>query len=186
MRGKLILISGPSGVGKGTIRKDIGFDDYVFSISSTTRTIREGEEHGVHYFYISRDEFEAKVSNGDMLESAEFASNLYGTDRNVVEALLDQGKNVLLEIECQGAIQVIDQMPDVISIFILPPSLKELETRLRGRGTESDDVINLRLKKAREEILYKDLYKHYVINDNLEHSSRELDRILTKEFDVLV
>lgn len=183
MRGKLVVLSGPSGVGKGTIRKDIGFDNYVFSISSTTRSIRPGEINGVDYHFISREKFLEKVKKGEMLEHAEFAGNLYGTDKLVVDELLDAGKNVLLEIECQGAIQVISQIPDVVSIFILPPSLEELELRLRNRATETEEKITLRLEKAKEELMHKELYKYCIVNDNLKNASKELEYIFTKELD---
>ncbi len=181
MKGKLIVFSGPSGVGKGTIRKHMKFDDYVFSISSTTRNIRDGEKDGVDYHFISRDEFVKKVAQNEMLEHAEFCGNFYGTDREVVEKLLDLGKNVFLEIECQGALQVIKQMPEALSIFILPPSIKELEARLKGRNTEDLEIINMRIAKAKGEIELKDNYKYNVINDELDRVVVELDEIFKKE-----
>ncbi len=181
MKGKLIVFSGPSGVGKGTIRKELKFTDYVFSVSSTTRAIREGEVNGVHYNFISHDEFAKKISNGEMLEHAEFVGNCYGTEKAVVEKLLDEGKNVFLEIECQGAIQVIEKMDDVLSIFILPPSIEELESRLVNRGTEAREVVDKRLEKAREELALKTHYKYNVINDELERVVKEIDEILFSE-----
>ncbi len=177
-RGKLIVISGPSGVGKGTIRENMEFKDYVYSISSTTRNARPGEENGREYYFISKDKFEEKIKNDEMLEYAEFVGNYYGTDKKVVEQLLDEGKNVLLEIECNGAMQVIKKIPEAISIFLLPPSIEELENRLRTRGTEKEDVINLRINKASEEIGYKDEYKYQVINDDVLRASKEIDNIL--------
>lgn len=181
MRGKLIVISGPSGVGKGTIRKNMKFDDYVFSISSTTRDKRMGEAHGVDYFFISKEQFVLKVKNNEMLEHAEFVGNYYGTDRNVVEGLLNEGKNVCLEIECNGALQVLKQMPDAISIFILPPSIEELRRRLDTRGTDDIIVIEKRINKAIEELELKHHYKYNVVNDDLQRVSDEIDAILYEE-----
>lgn len=181
MRGKLILISGPSGVGKGTIRKEMKFNNYVYSISSTTRSKRPGEVHGVDYFFISKEDFVAKVERNEMLEYAEFVGNYYGTDQNAVEQLLSEGKNVCLEIECVGALQVLEKMPEAISIFILPPSIEELKKRLINRGTDDIIVIEKRLKKADDEISLKGHYKYNVINDELERVSAEIDAILEKE-----
>ncbi len=180
-KGKLIVISGPSGVGKGTIREKIKFDDYVFSISSTTREKRNGEVEGVHYNYISKEEFLNKVENNQMLEHAEFVGNFYGTDKEEVLKKLEAGENVLLEIECQGALQVLEKMPNVISIFIVPPSLEELENRLRQRATEDDNKISKRLKKAKEEMKLESKYQYVIINENLEDAVKELDNILNKE-----
>ncbi len=184
MKGKLIVFSGPSGVGKGTIRKELKFTDYVFSVSSTTRSIREGEINGVHYNFISHEEFTKKIENDEMLEHAEFVGNYYGTEKAVVNKLLEAGKNVFLEIECQGAIQVIEKMDDVLSIFILPPSLEELEKRLVNRGTEAEEVVNQRLEKAREELELKSYYKYNVINDELSRVVSEIDEILFKELGI--
>ncbi len=180
-KGKLIVFSGPSGVGKGTIRKELKFTDYEFSVSSTTRKIREGEVDGVHYHYITREQFEEKIANGEMLEYAEFVGNYYGTELKTVTEMLEAGKNVFLEIECQGAIQVIDKVEDVLSIFILPPSLEELEKRLVNRGTEERSVVEKRLQKAKEELSLKDHYKYNVINDDLDRVVEEIDQILYKE-----
>ncbi len=180
-KGKLIVISGPSGVGKGTIREKIKFDNYVFSISSTTREKRDGEVDGVHYNYISKEEFLNKVNNDQMLEHAEFVGNFYGTDKQEVLKKLEAGENVLLEIECQGALQVLEKMPNVISIFIVPPSLEELENRLRQRATEDDIKITKRLKKAKEEMKLQSKYQYVIINEKLEDAVKELDNILNKE-----
>ncbi len=181
MQGKLIVFSGPSGVGKGTIRKHLKFDDYVFSVSSTTRSIRDGEVNGRDYHFISKEEFLNKVDNNEMLEHAEFCNNYYGTDREIVTKLLSEGKNVFLEIECVGALQVIEQMPDSLSIFILPPSIEELKKRLIGRNTEDIEIINMRINKALHEIKQKDHYKFNVINDSLDRVVEELDQIFLKE-----
>lgn len=177
-KGKLILISGPSGVGKGTIREKMKFKDYHFSVSSTTRSKREGEVDGVHYNFITKEQFEEKIKNNKMLEYAQFVDNYYGTDKDEVAKHLNEGKNVLLEIECQGALQVLDKIEDVESIFIIPPSLEELEFRLKSRGTESEDKIKARLKKAQEELGYKEHYKYNVVNDDLEIAAKQLDDIL--------
>ncbi len=182
-KGKLIVFSGPSGVGKGTIRKELTFTDYEFSVSSTTRSIRDGEIDGVHYHFITREQFEQKIAKGEMLEHAEFVGNYYGTELATVNEMLEAGKNVFLEIECQGAIQVIDKVEDVISIFILPPSLEELEQRLVNRGTEEQAVVEKRLQKAKEELSLKDHYKYNVINDELDRVVKEIDEILFKELD---
>lgn len=177
-KGKLIVLSGPSGVGKGSIRATAKFKDYVYSISSTTRAPRKGEVDGVDYNFLTREEFEEKIKNNEMLEYAEFVGNLYGTDRNVVESILNQGQNVLLEIECQGAMQVLEKIPDAESIFIMPPSLEVLSDRLHKRNTEDEHTISKRLTKAQEEFKYQDKYKHVIINDNLEQAAQELDEIL--------
>lgn len=180
MRGKLILISGPSGVGKGSVRQKMQFRDYTFSVSSTTRTKRAGELDGVHYNFLNNDEFKEKIEKKDMLEYAEFVGNLYGTDKEVVEKSLNNGQNVLLEIECQGALQVLEQLDDVISIFLVPPSIEELENRLNTRGTETQDKIQKRLTKAKEELEYAKHYKYTVVNDNIDDASKEIDNILKK------
>ncbi len=180
-KGRLIVISGPSGVGKGAIRKQMKFDDYEFSVSSTTRDMRKGEKEGIDYHFVTKDEFERKIKNNEMLEYATFVNNYYGTDKHTVLDKINKGINVLLEIECQGAMQVLDKMNDVISIFIVPPSLEELEKRLINRGTEDLSKIELRLKKASEEIKHQDKYKYVIVNDNLQHAADQVDEILFKE-----
>ena len=182
-KGKLIIISGPSGVGKETIRKKMNFTNYIYSISSTTREPRNGEINGEHYNFLTLKEFEEKIKNNEMLEYAKFVNNYYGTEKKVVDEFLNHGKNVLLEIECQGALQVIKKMPEAISIFILPPSIEELENRLIKRNTESMDIIKQRIEKAQEEMMLKNLYKFNVINDNIENAAYEIDKILFKECD---
>lgn len=180
-KGKLIVLSGPSGVGKGTVR-DVMFEDQSlnlnYSISMTTRQPRAGEEHGVHYFFVSKDEFEDTISNGGFLEYAQFVDNYYGTPKSYVDQLLSEGKNVLLEIEVQGALQVMEQRPEALSIFILPPSLEELEKRIRGRSTETEETIQKRLKQATEELSYKDHYKFNVINDDIQRTADEIAEII--------
>lgn len=181
MRGKLIVFSGPSGVGKGTIRQNMTVDNFKFSISLTTRNKREGEIDGVHYHFVSQDFFQERINDGKMLEYAEFVGNYYGTDLEFVNQELDKGHNVFLEIECQGALQVLSKMEDVISIFIIPPSLDELEKRLRNRATENEDVLQKRLHKAKEELTLQKHYKYIVTNDNIEQAAKEVDAILRQE-----
>ena len=154
-KGLLIVLSGPSGVGKGTVRKAI-FDqpdvNFEYSISATSRKPREGEVHGVDYFFKSREQFEDMIANDELLEHAEYVGNYYGTPIEYVKKTLEEGKDVFLEIEVQGAKQVRDKFPDGLFIFLAPPSLKELENRIVTRGTETDELIRNRRKAAREEI----------------------------------
>ncbi|HEY4537174.1 MAG TPA: guanylate kinase [Erysipelothrix sp.] len=160
-KGLLIIFSGPSGVGKGTVR-ELFFDredlNLAYSISMTTRSPREGEVDGKDYYFVSRERFEEAIANDELLEYAEFVGNYYGTLISEVERLRNQGKNVLLEIEVQGALQVIDKVPDSLSIFLVPPSMEELERRIVSRRTEASEVIKERLDKASKEM---DLMKHY-------------------------
>ena len=184
-RGTLFVFSGPSGVGKGTLNAKL-FEEFgeqmAFSVSATTRAPREGEIDGKHYFFISKQEFENRIANNDFLEYAQFAGNSYGTPKSYVMSLLETGKNVLLEIEVQGAMQVMERMPDCVSIFVLPPSFEELERRLRGRGTENEEKIVKRLETARGELAYAGRYKHRIINGgDLEAAYQELRGIYLKE-----
>ena len=184
-RGVLFVLSGPSGVGKGTLNAKLfaEFDDQIaFSVSATTRAPREGEIDGKHYFFISRQEFENRIANNDFLEHAEFAGNCYGTPVSYVNSLLEQGKNVILEIDVQGAMQVRSRMPESVSIFILPPSFEELENRLRGRGTETEEKIQMRLGAARREMEYAPQYNYQIVNGgDLEAAYQELRAIYLKE-----
>ena len=184
-RGTLFVFSGPSGVGKGTLNSKLfaEFGDQIaFSVSATTRAPREGEIDGKHYFFISRQEFENRVANNDFLEYAQFAGNCYGTPKPYVMSLLEQGKNVLLEIEVKGAMQVMERMPECVSIFVLPPSFEELERRLRGRGTESEEKVRARLETAREEIAFAPRYRYRIINGEVVDAAyRELRDIYLKE-----
>ena len=184
-KGTLFVFSGPSGVGKGTLNSKLFAefgDQMAFSVSATTRAPREGEIDGTHYFFISRQEFENKIANNVFLEYAQFAGNCYGTPKSYVMSLLEAGKNVLLEIEVQGAMQVMERMPECVSIFVLPPSFEELERRLRGRGTETEDKIQKRLETARGELAYADKYQYRVVNGgDLEAAYQELRSIYLKE-----
>lgn len=166
-RGVLFVFSGPSGVGKGTLKAKL-FEEFAdqiaYSVSATTREPREGEVDGKDYFFISRQEFERRVKNNEFLEHAEFAGNCYGTPRAYVEKLLDSGMNVVLEIDVQGALQVMKSMPECVSVFILPPSFEELEHRLRGRGTETEEKVRERLETAKRELPYAPQYDYQIVN----------------------
>jgi len=184
-KGVLFVFSGPSGVGKGTLNAKLFAefgDQMAFSVSATTRAPREGEIDGKHYFFISRQEFENRIANNDFLEYAQFAGNCYGTPKSYVTSLLEQGKNVLLEIEVQGAMQVMERMPECVSIFILPPSFEELESRLRGRGTETEDRILARLDTARRELSFASKYTYQIVNgDDIEKTYLELRDVYLRE-----
>ncbi len=168
-KGLLIVISGPSGVGKGTIMKEFIHDEdlkLAYSVSMTTRKQRPGEVDGVNYYFVSRDEFERARDHGELLECAEFVGNYYGTPVAEVERLRNEGKNVILEIEVQGAAQVVEKVPDALTIFIVPPSMEELEKRIRGRATEPEEIIQERLAKASKELEMSGQYRYVVCNDD--------------------
>ena len=180
-KGLLIILSGPSGVGKGSIRRRLFMEDdlkLVYSISMTTREPRMNEIDGVDYFFVTRDEFAQSINEGDLIEYSEFVGNFYGTPKSYVERLLNEGKNVLLEIEVNGAQQVVKKMPNAITIFLMPPSLEELERRIRGRRTESEEIVQERLAKAAREMKLQDKYKHVVFNDDLETASLDIAKII--------
>lgn len=182
-KGLLVVISAPSGGGKGTILKELFArdDNLRLSVSATTRSPRPGEKHGEQYFFISREEFEALIKEGKMLEHAEYIGNYYGTPREPVEAWTSEGRDVVLEIEVQGGAQIKKLMPECVSIFILPPSLEVLEKRLRGRGTEDDATVRKRLITARKEIPCAKDYDYVVFNDRLEDAVEEIQAILRAE-----
>ncbi len=170
-RGLLIVLSGPSEVGKGTVLKEVMKDESLhlaYSVSMTTREKRPGEEEGVNYYYVTKEQFLSAVKNGEMLEYAQFVGNYYGTPLHEVERLRDEGKNVLLEIEVQGCMQIKEKCPDVVTIFIVPPNMKELEKRIRGRGTEAEEVVQQRLEKANREMDMIREYKYVVCNDDIQ------------------
>ena len=182
-RGLLIIMSGPSGVGKGTIRREVMKDkslNLFYSVSMTTRAPRQGEVNGEDYYFVSKEEFQRNIDNNNLLEWAEFVGNRYGTPKDKVEKMRDEGKNVMLEIEVNGTAQVLKncQGRDVISIFIIPPSFEELENRIRHRGTESDEVVKTRLKKAEAEMELKYPYEFIVLNDELERAAEEVREII--------
>ena len=180
---KLFVISGSSGVGKGTVLK--GFlqknHNFMLSISCTTRAPRIGEVEGVNYFFISKDEFQNCIDNDKFLEWAEFAGNRYGTKRKYIRQCLDEGKDIILEIETQGALQVKKQMPEAVLIFICPPSLETLEHRLRGRHTEDEATIQKRLNEVKTEIERAANFDYKVVNDDLEKAIEDLERIIAGE-----
>ncbi len=183
-RGLLIVLSGPSGVGKGTVRKAI-FDsednDFQYSISMTTRKKRIGEVEGVDYYFRSHKEFEKLITAGEMLEYAEYVGNYYGTPLSYVQKTLDEGKDVFLEIEVQGALQVKEKVPDGVFIFLTPPDLTELRSRITGRGTDSIEVIDERMRIAREEIEMMALYDYAVVNDEVPLAVQRIKDIISSE-----
>ena len=186
-KGLLIILSGPSGVGKGTVRKKIFQDKHLnlhFSISMTTRKPRNKEEDGVDYYFVSEKEFQQNLDSGNLLEHCEFVGNRYGTPRSIVEDLRNQGKNVLLEIEINGAEQVLKKVKDdrVVSFYLKPPSLKQLEERIRKRKSETEDVIQKRLAKAESEMEKAKNYDFVIMNDRIKRAGEEIIKIL-KEFD---
>lgn len=181
-KGKLFIISGPSGTGKGTICKALlERNDIDISVSMTTRTPREGEIHGVSYYFATREEFEQTIAEGGFLEYADVFGNYYGTPKAMVVEKLQQGRDVILEIDVQGAIDAKKVYPESILIFILPPSLKELRARIEGRGTETEEVINLRLSKALEEMSYIDKYDYFVVNDIIDDAIIRTEAIMHAE-----
>lgn len=177
-----MLYTGCSGVGKGTIMKELLRRDpnIRLSVSNTTREPRDGEIDGVHYRFVTREEFLALADADGYIEYAEYCDNLYGTPKQHVEELLAAGYDVFLEIEVQGGLQVMEQYPDVLSIFILPPSIEELENRLRGRGTETEEVIRQRLAEAKNELAVAQQYRFRVVNDDLNTAVNEVLDILQR------
>ncbi|MCY7715342.1 guanylate kinase [Bacillus altitudinis] len=183
-RGLLIVLSGPSGVGKGTVRQAIfsqGDTKFEYSISVTTRKPREGERNGVDYFFKTREEFEHMIENKKLLEWAEYVGNYYGTPVDYVEQTLSEGKDVFLEIEVQGALQVREAFPEGLFIFLAPPSLSELQNRIITRGTESEDLIRNRMAAAKEEIEMMDAYDYVVENDDVELACERIKAIVLAE-----
>lgn len=178
--GSLYVISGPSGAGKGTLVERIldGHPDITLSISATTRQPREGEVDGVHYHFMSVDEFEDVIARDGFIEWAQVHSNYYGTPLAPIEQHLAAGDTVLLEIDVQGAFQVLDKLPQAKLVFIAPPSIDELERRLRGRGTETEEVIAQRLANAKGEMDASKDYDFVIVNDDLERATKELARVL--------
>jgi len=180
-KGLLIILSGPSGVGKGTVRQELFKDESLnlaYSISMTTRKPRPKEIEGIDYFFVGEDEFKEKIDNHELLEYAQFVGNYYGTPRFYVDQLLDEGKNVVLEIEVQGALQVMEKCPHALTIFLVPPSFEELERRIRGRRTEEESIVQERLNKARKEIATKDEYKYVVVNDDVVKAKEQIANII--------
>lgn len=186
-RGLLIVLSGPSGVGKGTVRKlfqDNPDLNLAFSTSMTTRKPRAGEVDGVDYFFKTEEEFNQAVDNGDLLEHAIFVGNQYGTPVAEVERLRNEGKNVLLEIEVDGANQVHAKCPDAVSIFLTPPSMDELENRIRNRSTEPEEIIQQRLAKAEKEMQLVSQYKYVVRNDDAKLAAKIIEDIILRHIEL--
>lgn len=182
VKGQLIVLSGPSGVGKGTVLKEFINDPELklgLSISMTTRNMRPGEKDGVNYYYVTKEEFLKTRDEGGLLEWAEFVGNYYGTPVAEVERLRSMGKNVLLEIEVEGCRQIKEKVPDVITIFIVPPSMEELEARIRGRATEPEEIVQQRLAKAAKEMELMNEYKYIVCNDDPKLAA-DLIRVIIK------
>lgn len=183
-KGLLIVFSGVSGVGKGTIlsklmpMKELNL---VYSVSMTTRKPREGEIEGVNYFFVSKKRFVQAIKNDELLEHARFVGNDYGTPKEYVEKMIAEGKNVVLEIEINGAKQIMEKCPDALSIYIVPPSIEELERRLRERSSEDEQTIMKRIAKAKKELEDMDFYEHVVCNDDLDVAVEEVRKIILNE-----
>lgn len=181
-RGLLTVISGFSGCGKGTVvGRLVDSYGYSLSISATTRKPRGGDVEGVHYFFVTKEEFQDRIEKNGFLEWAEYVGNYYGTPKDYVETMLAQGKNVILEIEMQGGLKVKEQCPEAVLVFMVPPSAKELKSRLVNRGTEDMDTINRRMARASEEIDYINDYDYIVVNDDIGRCAGEIHNIITCE-----
>ncbi|SDW02388.1 guanylate kinase [Marininema mesophilum] len=182
-KGLLVVLSGPSGAGKGTVCGALRTyaPELVYSVSATTRKPREGEVNGVNYFFKTRQEFEEMIGEEQLLEWAQYVNNYYGTPREFVKEQLEQGKDVLLEIEVQGAKQVRERFPEGVFIFLLPPSLKELASRIRGRGTETEEIVRHRMSAAEQELGEVEYYDYVVVNDRIEDACDRVRSIITAE-----
>lgn len=183
MSGKLIVISGPSGVGKSTVLKRVmeQTPNLHFSVSATTRPMRPGENDGVNYFFVSREAFQQMISDGALLEYAEYVGNYYGTPEAPLDKALAEGRDILLDIEVQGALNVKRRRPDAVLIFMLAPSFRDIEKRLTGRGDTAPDLVRGRLERARWEYAQAPNYDYLVINDDVDKAAREIISILTAE-----
>lgn len=179
-KGILIVVSGFSGAGKGTLMKQLvhAYDTYALSVSMTTRKPRPGEQEGREYFFVNREEFEEKIVNNGLVEYAQYCDNYYGTPREYVEKQLEKGKDVILEIEIQGALKIKEKFPTALLLFVMPPSAAELKKRLEGRGTESLEVIKKRLMRASEEAEGIENYDYIVINDKLEECVSQMHSLI--------
>lgn len=183
-KGILIVVSGFSGAGKGTLMKELLKkypDDYALSISATSRKPREGEQEGVEYFFKTREEFEKMIEGEELVEYAQYVGNYYGTPKAYVEEQLEAGKDVILEIEIQGALEIKEKFPQMVLMFVTPPSAEELKNRLVGRGTEDMDTIERRLSRAVEEAEGIEAYDYLVVNDILELCVEEMHQIISNE-----
>ena len=181
-KGVLAVVSGFSGAGKGTLMKELlaNHDSYALSISATTRQPREGEVDGREYFFITKEKFEQMIAENAFIEYAQYVNNYYGTPRKYVEDKLSAGQDVILEIEVQGAMLVKKQYPDAVTIFVTPPSAQELKRRLTGRGTETEEVIRGRMKRAAEEAKLMGFYDYLLINDDLKESTEQLQQLIVQ------
>ena len=179
-KGALVVVSGFSGAGKGTLMKALlnKYDNYALSISATTRSPREGEVDGREYFFKTREEFIQMIEADQLIEHAEYVNNFYGTPKDYVFSNLESGRDVLLEIEIQGALKVKEKFPETVLIFVTPPSAQELRSRLIGRGTESIEKINARLKRAAEEAEYMNEYDYILVNDDLDQCVTEMHQLI--------
>lgn len=179
-RANIFILSGPSGVGKRTVRERLDMEDLNMenSVSWTTRAPRAEDEEGVTYHFATPEEFEAAVARDEFAEHAGFADHAYGTPRSQIEGRIAKGINVMLEIEVNGAEQVMEKYPEVVSIFLVPPTLEELESRLKNRGTESEDAVNARLARARVEMDMRTKYQHVVVNDDAQRAADEVAAII--------
>ena len=179
-RGLLIVVSGFAGSGKGTLMKRLteDYEDYALSVSMTTRAPRPGEADGREYFFVSKEEFEQKIKENALIEYAFYVENYYGTPKDYVEKQRAAGKNVVLEIEVQGALKVKERFPDAVLIFVMPPSIEELYRRLKNRGTETEDVIRKRMHRAAAEAALIEKYDYILINDEVEGSVRKLHNLI--------
>ncbi len=184
-KGIIIVVSGFSGVGKGTLMKELikRYDRYALSVSATTRSPRPGEENGREYFFVSNEEFEKLIEENGLIEHAGFVNHYYGTPRKFVEDKLAQGIDVILEIEIQGARQIKQQYPDAVLLFVMPPSAEELKKRLIGRGTESEEVIAQRLRRAKEEAVGIESYDYIVVNDDLDECVQRVHHLIDAAHD---
>lgn len=182
-KGLLIVLSGPSGVGKGTVCSKLRekLPELVYSVSATTREPRFGEEHGVNYFFKTREQFLDMIENDQLLEYAEYVNNFYGTPRDFVEQTINQGKDIILEIEVQGALKVKEKFPEGVFVFLLPPSLDELKDRIEGRGTENQATINHRMMVAEGELSLIEHYDYAVVNDEIELACERIQSIIVAE-----
>jgi len=180
--GRLIVFSAPSGCGKGTMLAEIlKNEDYCVSVSATTRQPREGETDGVNYYFLSKGDFLQKVADSEFLEYAEYCDNYYGTLISEVDGKLSEGKNVILEIEVQGAMKIREKRPDAVFVFIAPPSISELRRRLRKRGTETEEVIEKRVSQAAGELSYADKYDYVIVNDDLDDAVSDFFAVMRAE-----
>ncbi len=182
-RGRIIVVSGPSGVGKGTVLRTVmaKHPELQFSVSATTRAIRPGEQDGVHYYFVDKARFEEMISQSELLEYASYAGNYYGTPLAPMEAALEQGISVILEIEVQGALQVMEKLPEAISVFIGPPSYEELRRRLLGRGDTAPEIAEKRLEIAVMECKTAHRYQYTIINETVEQAAAALEAVLLAE-----